>query len=421
MNQISFGSWCKENNHQDFLDRWDYELNKKTPYEVSITDKSMYYFKCPRGLHESEQHHVNRFHTFKTKNINCSECGSFKQYVIDNYSEEYFEKIWSDKNTENPIKITAKTHNHDIWLKCTHREDHPNYKTQPMNFARGYDCPLCSRIKNGNSLGDKYPQSLDIWSDKNDKTPYDYSFSSNQKVWWKCNNNKHEDYQKIVYLQKNSDFYCSQCRKEEHDFLLTHELLGQKFGLLTVISLDNSYHDANNHWLCQCECGEYITATTGQLNYGCIKTCGNKKLHQLGSNSPAWKGGVTPERMRARSNVAYSEWRDAVYAKDWYTCQCCGKSKGIIKNAHHLQNFSDNIDLRYDVSNGITLCKECHYTTIPGSFHNLYGTTNNTPEQLEEYINNKRQILGINIPFSIQNYLSGDILKPNMIKQELVG
>lgn len=32
------------------------------------------------------------------------------------------------------------------------------------------------------------------------------------------------------------------------------------------------------------------------------------------------------------------------------------------------------------------------------------GTYNNTPEQLEEYINKKRKQLGINIPFNIKNY-----------------
>ena len=121
--------------------------------------------------------------------------------------------------------------------------------------------------------------------------------------------------------------------------------------------------------------------------------------------------------MRARSTVEYENWRNEVYKKDWYTCQCCGQSKEIKKQAHHLKSFAHNEDLRYDIDNGITLCEDCHYTTIPDSFHNLYGAIDNTPEQLEEYINYKRKKLGINIPFSIEAYKNGEILKPNDISK----
>lgn len=48
--------------------------------------------------------------------------------------------------------------------------------------------------------------------------------------------------------------------------------------------------------------------------------------------------------------------------------------------------------MRYDVNNGITLCIDCHDSSKDGSFHNLYGTHNNTIEQLREYILNKSGI-----------------------------
>ena len=110
------------------------------------------------------------------------------------------------------------------------------------------------------------------------------------------------------------------------------------------------------------------------------------------------------------NNDEYKEWRKSVYKKDWYACQCCGNIVDL--RAHHLFNFSDHEDLRYDVCNGITLCKDCHDAIIKGSFHNIYGTKNNTPEQLEEYINNKRKEIGMEEIFSIDNYLNGKILKP---------
>ena len=85
-------------------------------------------------------------------------------------------------------------------------------------------------------------------------------------------------------------------------------------------------------------------------------------------------------------------------------------------NAHHIKDFASNIDGRYDLSNGITLCASCHDTTVAGSFYNLYGTHQKTSYELEEYINKKRRELGIAIPFNIDSYQSDKILKSDDLK-----
>lgn len=55
----------------------------------------------------------------------------------------------------------------------------------------------------------------------------------------------------------------------------------------------------------------------------------------------------------------YKSWRFRVYSRDGFCCQNCGK-KGVVLNCHHIIKHAVAIHLRYVVSNGITLCKECH-------------------------------------------------------------
>jgi len=72
-----------------------------------------------------------------------------------------------------------------------------------------------------------------------------------------------------------------------------------------------------------------------------------------------WKGGISCENHRLRNSARYKDWRSIVFARDNYTCQECGDI-GRILNAHHIVKWSKNKGLRFDVNNGITLCKHCH-------------------------------------------------------------
>lgn len=105
---------------------------------------------------------------------------------------------------------------------------------------------------------------------------------------------------------------------------------------------------------------------------------------KYGKDNPLWKGGIHDERWE-RLTPKYKQWRDSVFQRDWYTCQCChkksGKGMSVVLNAHHLCNWNDYIDKRYELDNGVTLCEKCHI-----GFHSRYGKKNNTLEQYKEYI-----------------------------------
>jgi hypothetical protein len=288
-------------------------------------------------------------------------------------------------------------------------------------------CGYCSNhlypVYKEDSLGTEFGDVFKIWSEKNEKTPYDYYSGSAETVWWKCENGVHKDYKRKLVNSKLKDYKCPECVRENQYKKLkdnAYDITRQIFGELTVLYKDCEKTKQFNtaYWMCKCSCGALISVRGGDLKNGHTKSCGNASIHWSGENAPGWKGGLTPKTMIGKTNSAYANWRDSVYAKDWYTCQCCGKSKGIIKNAHHILPYASHEELRYDVNNGICMCRDCHYTTIKDSFHNKYGTTNNTPEQLEEFINWKRKQLGIDIPFSLEEYRNGNILKPLNIKEE---
>jgi len=71
------------------------------------------------------------------------------------------------------------------------------------------------------------------------------------------------------------------------------------------------------------------------------------------------RGGSGSER----NMPEYLEWRKAVYSRDAFTCKECGSKKRL--NAHHIKPWHAHRDLRFTVSNGITLCGDCHAKKHP--------------------------------------------------------
>ncbi len=352
--KYSFAQWCVDNDRQDLLDRWDYDLNNISPNEVSYKSNKKYWFKCPRGIHESELNDIQYLASGRSRTIYCNKCRSFAQYIIDNFGEDYLSQIWNDSNVLNPWEMAYKSTKKAIF-NCLNNSNHI-YEMALQNFSEGQRCPHCSHRSHNSvdikdSLGTLYPEIFDIWSDKNENTPYDYYPGSGQKIWIKCKDGRHDDYQQKVQFAVRVGFRCPICTVENYE-------------------------------------------------------------EPKGEFAKNWRGGTTPLNKLRRMSKDYDLWRTSVFKKDDFVCQCCGR-RGFELNAHHIENFADNEDLRYNIDNGITLCDNCHNVIKNGSFHNIYGTINNTPEQLEEYINRKRKQLSIDQQFKLVDYKNGKILKPN--------
>jgi len=72
-----------------------------------------------------------------------------------------------------------------------------------------------------------------------------------------------------------------------------------------------------------------------------------------------WKGGISTENNVIRNSTMIKKWRISVFKRDNYTCKHCNKVGGNL-NAHHIKGFAEYPNLRFELSNGITLCKKCH-------------------------------------------------------------
>jgi hypothetical protein len=70
---------------------------------------------------------------------------------------------------------------------------------------------------------------------------------------------------------------------------------------------------------------------------------------------------------RDRNCENYRLWRTSVFERDNYKCQGCGTSKDL--QAHHIEHWKDCVDKRFDVDNGITLCKKCHLKAHGGKWN----------------------------------------------------
>lgn len=61
---------------------------------------------------------------------------------------------------------------------------------------------------------------------------------------------------------------------------------------------------------------------------------------------------------RSKCRGKYKTWRYKVFKRDEWTCKRCGSKKQL--NAHHKRPWALFPLDRYNVDNGITLCRTCH-------------------------------------------------------------
>jgi hypothetical protein len=216
----TFYDWCVENNRQDLLDRWDYELNQCSPKDVGFSVYKKYYFKCPRGLHNSMLHKLNNISNSKAyPHVKCKECSSIGQYLIDIYGNNAFNLYWDyEKNIGLPWEYEIQSDKY-IWIKCQEHDYHGSYKVSCSSFYNGSRCPYCRGLKvhPKDSFAQYHIDNTDkdflkkYWSDKNQLNPWKLSVKNNKTIYIKCQSVcYHEDY-KTTCSMFSFGYRCPYC------------------------------------------------------------------------------------------------------------------------------------------------------------------------------------------------------------------
>ena len=147
-------------------------------------------------------------------------------------------------------------------------------------------------------------------------------------------------------------------------------------------------------FLCQCDCWNTQTISYSNLTKWISKSCWCLKSElariamekfrptQFWDKNPNWRWWIqtinSKNRNKLRNTKESRNWRKIILARDKF-CQCCNSTENL--QAHHIDNWATNPELRIEESNWICLCKSCHH-----EFHKEYWFTNNSIEQLEDFI-----------------------------------
>jgi len=172
------------------------------------------------------------------------------------------------------------------------------------------------------------------------------------------------------------------------------DLTGVVFGRLTVIERDLETQELKGgkevYFLCKCECGKTksVRARCLLAKKNPIRSCGclGKELMRAalskitGEKHHNWKGGITPEFNKIRGSLKYKSWEHSVKSRDNYTCFFSGENRKSKLTVHHIANFAECPEYRFEDWNGITMAIELHQ-----EFHRIFGFKNNTIKQLEEF------------------------------------
>jgi len=98
---------------------------------------------------------------------------------------------------------------------------------------------------------------------------------SNKRTLWLCKCDCGNQIEVVGgSLTSNHTKSCGCYHRERVRELKLDKLENKKFGMLTVLEIDNSEHNERTAWICLCDCGNILSVISRDLKNGNTKSCG---------------------------------------------------------------------------------------------------------------------------------------------------
>ena len=202
--------------HQQAAKYWNFDKNNAEGLlfdEITPGSGKKVWWKCEKG-HEWQATVYNVL----GNNSGCPYCSGRKAIPGDNDLLTSMPSLANEWNYEKNANILPQDFTpgsgKKVWWKC---EKGHEWQADIHSRAAGAGCPYCAgkkTLRGFNDLATTHPRLLKEWDfEKNgDTSPYDVSFGSEKKVWWKCE--KGHEWQAMVgdRVRGRNCPYCSRRR-----------------------------------------------------------------------------------------------------------------------------------------------------------------------------------------------------------------
>jgi len=357
------------------------------------------------------------FDNFKNKGERCNKCGSTRKALARKTPyKEVLERIISDGNKLLTTEEDYIDSNSDIVIECNCGNNIFITTFTKYKMRVYQSCLECAHL-NMSETKRRSKDDIEIIISSYGLKLIDYNYINNEHVvTFECLCGNPETVNFNVFLMRTHKM-CIQCSNEirfDNSRQYSIEEIRPLFDKRRWQLLSKEFESVDHDLECICDNGHPTKTTLYRFSNGCgCRECfvARNRLE----NHWHWRGGITDLKLYLREQL--KEWKIKSFEKYDYVCVLTNINNKL--NIHHLyKSFSEivyetleilNLDTRSNIgdylpeelNNIIVLFQELHdkyglgvpiESNLHNLFHKLYGTTNNTPEQFEEFT--KRYKLG---------------------------
>ena len=220
---------CLATTHPELVKQWHSIKNGNlTPFDVVYGSHKKVWWKCSIAEDHEWEAQINK----RTIQRDGCVCCANKKAVLSNClatTHPELVKQWHPIKNGNltPFDVFAGS-DRKVWWKCSIAEDH-EWQSIIKSRIKQPSCPCCVNRKAvlSNCLATTHPELVKQWHPiKNGNlTPFDITFGSKKKIWWKCTKVENHEWQVSSNNRINKKTDCPFCKESKGEKIIREYLL----------------------------------------------------------------------------------------------------------------------------------------------------------------------------------------------------